>query len=279
MEVYLNQIRDLLFQIGFLPIVITVAVISLFVYWKESMHTGKNQNSIFDGYFVSSIFMIIWGRLTYILTNPIDYEGLFWSIIPYERYPDGFFVFRLLPWRYFRVWDGEFLFTGLFIGFVISAFIFCVLYKRWRWREMMGAVVFTASTYLGLLLLVSGFLVQDNTVLMQGVITLGITAAYAFITSLVRRAFKAKEEGGKGPEKLNYYITFLFSVIVSFYIPSALLASEITSWDAFNLKVFAVFSVFSHILFVIDIFRKTVKIKTEYKSRSVSISANQPIKI
>jgi hypothetical protein len=277
MEPYLNQIREVLFQIGFLPIVVVIALFALYVYWKESVKTGKNQNSIFDGYFLSAIVMVIWGRFTYILTNPIDYEGLIWSFIPYERYPDGFFLFRLLPWRYFRIWDGEFLFTGLFIGFILAAFIFSTIYKRWRWREMMGTVIFTASTYMGLLLFVSGFLVENADLLKQGLITLIITIGYFIVSNLFRKIFQLKRP--KFFEKLNYYLIFIFSLVVSYYIPSALLQSDITNWDRFNLNIFAIFSVCSHIIFIIDLFRKSVKIKTEYKTRSVNISANQPIKI
>lgn len=277
MEVFLNQIREVLFQLGFLPIVIFATLMSLYVYWIESRKSNKNQNSVFDGYFLAAILMVIWGRITYLLTNPVDYEGLIWSFIPYERYPDGLFVFRLLPWRYFRIWDGEFLFTGLFVGFVIGASLYTLIYKRWRWRETMATVIFTSSMYLGTLLLISGFMVEDNNILGQGVVILALTIIYFFFSASISRGIKNRNY--KLWERVNYYVIFLFSLLLSLYIPTSLLASDITYWDKNNLYIFSIFSVISHIIFIIDVFRKDVKIKTEYRTRSVSISTNQPIKI
>lgn len=277
MDVFLNQIREVLFQLGFLPIVVFATLMSLYVFWLESRKSNKNQNSLFDGYFLAAILMVIWGRITYLFTNPADYEGLIWSFIPYERYPDGFFVFRLLPWRYFRIWDGEFLFTGLFLGFVIGAAFYTLVYKRWRWRETMSTVIFTSSMYLGTLLFISGFMVEDNNILGQGVVILALTLTYFFFSSSIARGIKSRNS--KLWERVNYYLIFLFSILLSMYIPTSLLASDITYWDRINLYVFSGFSVISHIIYIIDVFRKDVKIKTEYRTRSVSISANQPIKI
>lgn len=277
MDIIVSQLRSIILQLGFLPIVLFSTLISLFVYWKSSRASGKNQNSIFDGYLFSSILMVIWGRITYVLTNPVDYEGLIWSWIPYEKYSDGLYVFRLLPWRWFRVWDGEFLFTGLFIGFILGATFFTLAYKRWRWREMMGTIVFTASIYLGILLILSGFAIEDPKIFNQGLVMLIISYSYVIISNFFVRTFKLRNP--KLSEYIGYYTTFFFSIIVSFYIPSSLLASEITAWDRNNLLIFCGFSVISHIIFIIDVFRKNVKIKTEYRTRSVSISTNQPIKI
>lgn len=277
METILSQTRVILFQLGFLPIVIVTTILTLYIFWKSSLDTEKNANSVFDGFLFSSILMVIWGRITYILTNPIDYQGLIWSFIPYERYPDGLYIFRLLPWRYLRIWDGEFLFTGLFIGFIIGASLFILLYKRWRWREMMGTVIFSSALYLGILLLVSGFLVESNDIFKQGVTILSLVLISRIVLKLLTKSLK--ERAYKTWESLSFYLTFFFSVLLSIYIPSSLLSSEITYWDRVNLYVFIVFSIVSHLIFVIDVFRKNVKIKTEYRTRSVSISANQPIKI
>lgn len=277
MEVILTQTREFLFQLGFLPIVIFVTLIALYFFWVESRRTGKDQNSIFDSYFFGAIFMLIWGRLTYIFTNPVDYEGLIWSYIPYERYPEGLFIFRLLPWRYFRIWDGEFLFTGLFLGFVLGTALFSFIYKRWRWREMMSTIMFSAFTYLGILLTILGFMIEQNNVLYQGVVILSLSLSYFFTAGLVEKVFKVRKN--KLWERLNYYLIFLFSILISLYIPSALLKSDINQWDRYNLYIFAAFSVISHIIFIVDVFRKSVKIKTEYRTRSVTISPNQPIKI
>lgn len=277
METILSQTRAILFQLGFLPIVIVTTILTLYLFWKSSLDTDKNSNSVFDGFFFSSIIMVIWGRITYILTSPIDYQGLIWSFIPYERYSDGIYIFRLLPWRYLRIWDGEFLFTGLFVGFNIGAALFILLYKRWRWREMMGTVIFSSALYLGILLLVSGFLVESSDIFKQGVTILFLVIISRTILQLLTKSLKNRAY--KTWESLTFFLTFFFSMLISIYIPLSLFSSEITYWDRVNLYIFIVFTLISHIIFIIDVFRKNVTIKTEYRTRSVSISANQPIKI
>ncbi|MCC7290177.1 hypothetical protein IT417_02930 [bacterium] len=277
MDVVLSQTRELLFQLGFLPIILFATLVSVYVYWREARFTHKNKNSIFDGYLFSLIIAVIWGRVSYILTKPIDYDGLIWSLIPYERYPDGFYLFRLLPWRYFRVWDGEFLFTGLFVGFIFAATLFCLAYKRWRWREVFPAVISGGAVYLGVLLSIFGFLIGSSVVLTQGGVILGVCLVYFILARTLGKALH--DSLTRLWERLNYLLIFFFTSIICLYVPSALLSSEITDWDRYNMYAFVIFAVLAHLIFIVDVFRKEVKIKTEYRTRSVSISANQPVKI
>lgn len=277
MNEFVEQARVFVSQVGFLPVILLVTFFSLYVFWREARFTGKNQNSIFDSFAFSTIFIFIWGRISYLLANPQNYEGLIWSIFPYERYPDGFYLFRLLPWRYVRFWDGEFLFTGLFIGLIISSFIYSTFGKKWRWREMMGAVVSSGSVYLGGLLFFLGFVSSSNDIIFQSFVILGMSIAYFITARLLGKSLNKSNK--KLWEKLNYYLIFLYSIIMSFYIPSVLLKSEITYWDKVNMYIFIAFSVISFVLYIIDVMRKEVKIKTQYRSRSVAISTNQPVKI
>lgn len=277
MNQIVEQTRGILSQLGFLPIILFVTFIALYVYWREARYTNKNQNSIFDNFIFSTVIMVIWGRLSYLFSNPESYEGLIWSVFPYERYPDGFYLFRLLPWRYFRIWDGEFLFTGLFVGLIFSAFLYSIFAKKWRWREMMGAVVSCSAVYLGGLLFFLGFISQTQLIINQSITILSLSLMYFVIARLLGKTLYKKN--GKLWEKLNYYTIFLYTLIISIYIPSVLLKSDITLWDRYNLLAFSFFSIISMIIFVIDVMRKEVKINTKYRSRSVSISTNQPIKL
>lgn len=273
----LDTIRGYIFQVGFLPIILFSGISSLYIYWLESKKMKKNQNSIFDGFFLSSLLTLIWGRIAYILANPQSYEGLIWSAVPYEKYPDGFYVFRLLPWRYFRIWDGEFLLPALFVGFFIFSFLYSVVIKKWRWREMMASVTATSVFSFGILLFIYGFVTSINTLLIQGGVLISLTVIYLIVSAAVRTIFL--NQGIKIWERFNYLTIFIYSLASYIYIPWTLLKSGITDFDKWNIYVFAMFAAVSIILFVIDVMRKTVIIKTEYKTRSVSISTNQPVKI
>lgn len=273
----LEAIKNIISAVGFLPVIVVVSIIGLYIFWSESKKMGKNQNSIFDGFFLSALVSVIWGRVTFILANPGNYVGLPWSIVPYERYPDGFYVFRLLPWRYIRIWDGEFMFTGLFIGFILFAFIYAILIKKWRWREMISSILASSSSSLGLLLLIFGFVTKTRFLLVQGIVIICIIVAY-FILSYVLGKILQKNNG-KLWEKLNYILIGVFTLSVSSYTTFSILTSEITPWDRVNIQIFVGFSVLSFILFIIDVFRSSAVIKTTYSTRSVSISTNQPVKI
>jgi prolipoprotein diacylglyceryltransferase len=272
-----ESIRSFISSTGFLPVVILAFLICLYVYWVQAKRVGKNQNSIFDGFFISSFIMVIWGRISYLLSNPSNYEGLVWSLVPYEKYPDGFFIFRLLPWRFFRVWDGEFLFTGLFVAFILTSFIYCVLVKKWRWREMLATTLLSATVFLGTLFAIYGFVNGVDSLLWQGVILLFASVVYSTIYNVL----KAVVEKKNGPlfEKLNYLFIFLYTCFVSIYLPFSILNSDITSWDSSNMYIFIAFSVISLIVYIIDVFRKNIVFQARYKVRSTSISTNQPIKL
>ncbi|MCK9369012.1 hypothetical protein M0R04_03565 [Candidatus Dojkabacteria bacterium] len=270
-------VREFISDVGFLPVVIFAFLVCLYVYWEQSKRANKNENSIFDGFFISSFFMVIWGRISYIFSNPSNYEGLVWSLVPYEKYPDGLYIFRLLPWRYFRIWDGEFLFTGLFIAFVIASFLYCTVIKKWRWREMMATIILSSTVFLGTLFSIIGFVNSVKSLFIQGVVLLSISLVYSILYGGLKR--RLKEKKAVLFEKLNYLLVFVYSLSISIYLPVSVLNSDITDWDRNNMYIFIAFSIISFAVFIIDIFRKNVILQARYKVRSTSISTNQPIKL
>lgn len=275
MGIDIAQLRDIVISVGFIPILFVTGLLGLYSFWREATFTRKNRSSIFDMFLFILIFAAIWGRLTYIFANSQEYSSLIWFPFPYERYSDGFYLFRLLPWRYFRVWDGGFLFTGAFLGAVVSGYAFSTFIKRWRWKQMINTVYVPATFMLSVTLLFSGILVNSEALLSQG-ITLGtLVLGYMAISWII---YKRVLLNIKTYERLFYMINALFVVASSSYIFFSLLGSEITQWDRLNLYAFGAFTVAALLFYIYDATRIEMNIETKTNIRT-TISTNQPVRI
>ena len=100
-------------NISFITMLVIIYLVTMVIFWYESKNAQKNTNSIFDMWFFSSIVMIIWGRIGFIITFWDEFNQWNWFWLPYERYGDMMYIFRAMPWRLFKIWDGGFLFSWL----------------------------------------------------------------------------------------------------------------------------------------------------------------------
>ena len=127
--------------------------IGLYIFWKEAVRSRKNNSSVFDAFIVSIIVGVFIGRVVYIILNWSDFSSYIWYWLPYERYGDQIYLFRLLPWRFFQFWDGQIDILYIFLGVLLSQTLIVVFRKKWRWSEMFSAMylsnwVMIALTYL-----------------------------------------------------------------------------------------------------------------------------------
>ena len=127
--------------------------IGLYIFWKEAVRSRKNNSSVFDAFILSIIVGLIIGRIIYIILNWSDFSSYVWYWLPYERYGDQIYLFRLLPWRFFQFWDGQLDILYTFLGVLLSQTLIVVLKKKWRWSEMFSAMylsnwIMIALTYL-----------------------------------------------------------------------------------------------------------------------------------
>ena len=127
--------------------------IGLYIFWKEAVRSRKNNSSVFDAFIVSIIVGVFIGRVVYIILNWSDFSSYIWYCLPYERYGDQIYLFRLLPWRFFQFWDGQIDILYTFLGVLLSQTLIVVFRKKWRWSEMFSAMylsnwVMIALTYL-----------------------------------------------------------------------------------------------------------------------------------
>jgi hypothetical protein len=72
------------------------------------------------------LFAMLWGRVSFIISNWEFFDSLPWALAPYERYGDNVYFFRLLPWNFFDLRDGGFLFTGIFSAYIFL--LFCITF-------------------------------------------------------------------------------------------------------------------------------------------------------
>lgn len=263
MNEIIDVVKNFASSIGFIPTLVILALFGLYIFWSESHTTRKDRNSVFDIYLLVFILTVIWGRVSYIISNPVDFEGLIWSIAPYEKYSDGIYYFRLLPWKYFKIWDGGFLFISMYVAFTILAFTVSTYLKKWRWREMIGVISISASAMLGLSLAFTGYFGDSEVVYRQGVSVITIYVIYLIAHFLLKKLFKRKLARY---DKAVFNLHFIYFVFVNVFILFSLLLSDITGVDRYGLYVLSVYVVIGSVLFVKDMQRKNIVVDAVFRS-------------
>jgi len=127
--------------------------LGLYIFWKEAVRSRKNNSSVFDVFIISIIVGVLIGRIVYIILNWSDFSSYVWYWLPYERYGDQIYLFRLLPWRFFQFWDGQLDILYTFLGVLLTQSLMVVFVKKWRWSELFSAMylsnwIMIALTYL-----------------------------------------------------------------------------------------------------------------------------------
>lgn len=143
--------------------------IGLYIFWKEAVRSRKNNSSVFDAFIVSIIVGVFIGRVVYIILNWSDFSSYIWYWLPYERYGDQIYLFRLLPWRFFQFWDGQIDILYTFLGVLLSQTLIVVFRKKWRWSEMFSAMYLSNWTMIALTYLFVGVQSKIDTWIKYGV--------------------------------------------------------------------------------------------------------------
>lgn len=217
----MNTIYSLLYtlfsEIGFIPSFILILSLSFYIFWKLSKLTDKNRNSIFDMWLVSSIGMIIWSRISFIISNSDIYNRLFWFYLPYERYDSEIYLFRWLPWKYLAIWDKGLLFSGLIVGFLFTAIIFTKLIKKWDWKEMLIPTVVSGFTMISFTVFINGILIQQSSVANGSLILVAMTFALSILS-----------------KRLSKVLMIVYTFIMVLYTSYMFLSLPITNVDKIN---------------------------------------------
>ncbi len=276
MEKFLQNILKIVEgNIGFIPVLIGVYFISLLMFWYESKSTKKDKNSIFDQWFIVTTLMILWGRITYIITNSDQFFRWNWFYLPYEKYADSIYIFRAMPWRLFAIWDGGFLFIPMFLIYLIISYIYTVVIKRWRWREMMAGVIFSANILLGSTLLMYGAYIGQKDISIRGLILLVASILFEMFLKVIKYIYK---------ENLNSYVNMAQVLLISFtlletiFLSNTFLSQNISNLDKWHVYGYIGFSLFMIIAYLFDVKRASQNFDAP-KNIIPKVTLNQAIRV
>ncbi len=163
--------------------------LSLFVFWKESIgiYTHKNKNAIFDFWLISALSGVIGGRVVYFIANweVLNLKNIPWFWSPYEKINNSIYVFRLYPWRFFRFWDGGFIFAGMLVGYIAAVYLLILKKKGWKWNAMFVPAFNSAVILFGGLLLMIGLYTNTEKVVIANAAMLALLLLFTILRKLV----------------------------------------------------------------------------------------------
>ncbi len=271
----ISILNETLESIGFLPLAFIAYILGMYIFWAESRAVNKNRSSIFDQWMISTFFMILWGRVSYILAEWHDFALLHWFYSPYERYGDKVFWFRLLPWKFLAFWDGGFLFTGLILGFLLFNFIYVTFIKKWRWRDMFRPTIISSQLLLSVILSIYGIFLKDTVIVMYGLVLLVLVTVFYLLKFL--------KKFNKDLLEILFYVELFYTIGSFLYIGVVFWSGDITVWDKVNIFGIIFLSIFLVYVYYRDVKNINDKVVIESVSGSVnrkpSVETNKAIKV
>ncbi|HQI92615.1 MAG TPA: hypothetical protein PLE98_01245, partial [Candidatus Dojkabacteria bacterium] len=165
---YIEKTINFLSWINPSLVFIFIFFIGLIIFWRGSVESRKERSSTFDIFFLSGFFSLVSARIAYIVTNWEAFAGFIWYWLPYERYGEEIFLFRLLPWRFLNIFDGGINILVMFVSFLLFATIGVVIIKKWKWRDMFPVIFFSAEAMLAMSFLFSGVIANNMEWIVQG---------------------------------------------------------------------------------------------------------------
>lgn len=259
------------------PVVFFILVIflGLYVFWRGCLETRKNNSSIFDMYFLSLFSGLVVGRISYIITHWSDFSSFIWYWLPYEKYGSEIYLFRVLPWRFFRVWDLGIDILPMFVGFLLVATALTIFVKKWKWSHLFIQIFFTAQVMLAFSFIVVGVAIANQDWLLQGAMMILL----AIVLFLLSNSIKSIMIGPKEAKVLVVLNTF-FVFITMGYVAYVYFTTEITMMEKGSVVVFIVWTILGVIAYIVDSNKANVTIEKVSSVREVSsIDINQPIKL
>ena len=276
MEDFLLNILGFVATVPVGIILLLIFLIGMYVFWRGCKETEKDRSSIFDVYIVSLLVGVILGRVGYIISNLDEFMSFIWYWSPYEKYGDTTYIFRLLPWRFLRVWDGGIIIFALFVGFLLFSTFFVSILKRWRWKQIFFNIFFSGVFMLSLSFFFTASITTDLDILLMSVV-LFLIATFFLIASLVVKRMKIK---WKRKRRAIGYIGGVLIWLIGGYLSTKFLLSDVSTVEVVSVYVLDIWIILSTILFVMDMRRRESVIEKVSSVQSVSLpEINQPIRL
>lgn len=277
MDLLINdQLSRYVGQIGLVPMLLVMYLLTMALFWYEANAAHKNSNSVFDEWFFSSIVMFIWGRVTYMILEWDQFIGGFWFLAPYERYADEIFWFRAMPWKVFRIWDGGFLFLAMYAAFLLANFFYAVYIKKWRWRDMMVPVLISANFLLGGTFYLFGLARLNQEVAAFGIFILGAAVIFALMVYALRLIYSSNPVN---QARMIRVATTIYSVIHLYLFSSIFIPqTDLGVVDRIHIYFGVVFLGFLLLVFLWDVRRGEIEVIDDEDAKT-AINLNQAIKV
>ncbi|MDD3474470.1 MAG: hypothetical protein PHP08_01020 [Candidatus Dojkabacteria bacterium] len=275
MNTVFESIRIFLVNLHPLWVYFAISIAGLFIYWRGCKETRKNISSVFDTFFISIISGLGMARISYLVINWSDYSRYAWYFLPYERYGDSVYWFRLLPWRFLRIWDGGLTIFVAMVAFLIILTFLVLLYKKWRWYQLYFPTFFAMTVMLGISFIYLGIVNEYVEWCIRG----GLLIALPIIFWAVSKILLFTIKNGIKRRKTLVYIGILLSTLVSLYIAYGYLSDTLSNFELISVMGLLVWTAVMDIVSIIDVNRPNVEIEKVSGVRTVDIEVNQPVRI
>ena len=239
------------------------------------METRKDRSSTFDLFIVSIFLGFLIGRIVYILSNYGDFSGYIWYWLPYEKYGDQVYWFRLLPWRFLNIFDGGLNILAMFVVYVLSASLWSSGVKKWRWSQMFPTIYFSGEIMLAFSFVLLGLNSANGKWVLQGGLLLIFPVIAMFFINLANRIQKPILE-----KRMYLTVNVILTCISGSIIGYIYVTGGLDIYEQIAMYLFFVWTFFSVILFVKDLKKANVVIEKVSSVREIGInhSFKSPIK-
>jgi hypothetical protein len=219
-------------------------------------------------FLLSGLVSTIVGRVMYIIVEWDRFSSFIWYWLPYENYAGKIYLFRLLPWRFFSIWDGGLIIVSMFVAIILSMTLYTLVIKKWKWKHMFFPIYFSSTAMLGLSFVATGIVGDFSEWIYRGVTLLLFLVVSFVLFKIIKRAVSK-------PLREKYLISYTGLLTVwlsSIYIGYIYLADELSIYEDIAVFLFLIWSFGMGILFLVDLRRPNVRIETRSSIRSINVS-------
>jgi hypothetical protein len=239
------------------------------------METRKNISSVYDTFVTSLFGGLIVGRICHIIINWEQFSSFIWYWLPYEKYGEEIYLFRLLPWRFMRIWDWRIDILSMFVAFILIATFWVSVVKKWKWSHMFTTIFFTAEGMLAMSFVLLGATNGNQEWLTQGIVMILLPLVLFFLKNSVKKAIVGKKE-----IKILMLLDIFFITLTTAYVTYTYFVADINNTEKASIITFALWTLLGIIFYMKETKQADITIEKVSSVRTVShLDINQPIKL